>query len=158
MWSLGCGVSGDPLGDGDAVVLEVGDLVGVVGQQPDGRDAEVAQDLGGGAVVAGVGGQPEVEVGVDGVAAAVLELVGLQLGDQADPAALVAAQVDHDAAALLDDPLQRLVELGAAVAAAAAEHVAGQALGVHPGQHRRRRPVTSPYTSATCSESSTVIR
>ena len=80
-------------------------------------DAEVAQDLGGGAVVAGVGGQPEVEVGVDGVAAAVLQLVGLQLGDQADAAALVAAQVDHDAAALLDDPRQRLVELGAAVAA-----------------------------------------
>ncbi len=84
----------------------------------------------------GVGGQAEVEVGVDGVPAAVLELVGLQLGDQADPTPLVAAQVDHHAAALLDDPLQRLVELGAAVAAVAAEHVPGQALAVHPGQHR----------------------
>ena len=93
----------DPLGDGDAVLLEVGDLVGVVGHQPDGADAEVLEDLGGGAVVAGVGRQAEVEVGVHGVATAVLELVGLQLRDQADPPALVAAQVDDDAAALRDD-------------------------------------------------------
>ena len=105
-----------------------------------------------------VGGQAEVEVGVDGVAAAVLELVGLQLGDQADPAALVAAQVDDHAAALLDDPLQGLVELGAAVAAVAAEDVAGQALGVHPGQHGLGDRTTSPWTSAMCSEPSTVIR
>ena len=90
----------DPLGDGDAVLLEVGDLVGVVGHQPDRADPEVLEDLGRGAVVAGVGRQAEVEVGVDGVAAAVLELVGLQLGDQPDPAALVAAQVDHHSPAL----------------------------------------------------------
>ena len=88
--------------------------------------------------MAGVRGQAEVEVGVDGVAAAVLQLVGLQLGDQADPPALVAAEVDDDAATLLDDPRERLVELGAAVAAVAAEHVAGQALGVHAGEHRLR--------------------
>ena len=80
--------------------------------------------------------QAEVEVGVDGVAAPVLELVGLQLRDQPDPASLVPAQVDHDAAALGDDALERLVELGAAVAALAAEHVTGQALRVHAGQHR----------------------
>ena len=112
--------------------------------------------------MAGVGRQPEVEVGVDGVAAGVLERVGLELGHQADPAALVPAQVDHDAAAGRDDPLQRLVELRPAVAALRAEHVAGQALGVHPGQHRLGPSSTasprSPYTSARCSEPSIVER
>ena len=52
------------------------------------------------------------------------------------PAALVAAQVDHHSPALGDDRGQRLVELRTAVAALAAEDVAGEALAVHPGQHR----------------------
>ena len=63
--------------------------------------AEVDQDLRTGAVVAGVGRQTEVEVGVDGVGAEVLQLVGLQLVQQADPPALVAADVEHQAAPLL---------------------------------------------------------
>ena len=54
---------------------------------------------------------------------------------QADPAALVPAHVEHDAAALGGDRGQRRVQLRAAVAALGAEHVAGQALGVHPDQH-----------------------
>ncbi len=136
MWSLGCGVSGTRSATGTPKSSRLLTLSGLLVSSRTLRDAQVAQDLGGGAVVAGVGGQAEVEVGVDGVAAAVLQLVGLQLGDQADPPALVAAQVDDDAAALGDDPLERLVELRPAVAAVAAEHVAGQALGVHPGEHR----------------------
>ena len=54
----------------------------------------------------------------------------------ADAAALVAAEVDDDAAALRGDLPHRGVELRAAVAAARAEHVAGQALAVDPDEHR----------------------
>ena len=125
-----------PLGDSDPEVLQAGGLGGVVGHQAHRGDPEVAQDLGRGAVVARVGGQAQVEVGVDRVAPAVLELVGLQLGDQADAAALVAAEVDHHSPALGDDPGEGLVELGPAVAPLAAEDVTGEALAVHPGQHR----------------------
>ena len=57
------------------------------------------------------------------------------LAPEAHPAALVAAHVDDDAA-LGGDPLERAVELRPAVAALRAEHVAGEALGVHP--HERR--------------------
>ena len=53
---------------------------------------------------------------------------------QADAAALVAAHVQHHAAALARDHRHRGVQLRAAVTAARAEHVAGQALGVHPHQ------------------------
>ena len=54
---------------------------------------------------------------------------------EADAPPLVAAQVDDDAAALLGDPPQGEVELGAAVAAGRAEDVAREALAVHPDQH-----------------------
>src|SRR5690606_28790485 len=43
----------------------------------------------------------------------------------------------HKAAALGGDPLERLLELGAAVAAAAEERVAGQAFGMDAGEHGR---------------------
>ena len=122
------------------------------------RDAEVAEDLRADAEVAGVGGQPEVEVGVDGVAAAVLQPVGRQLVHQPDAAALVAAQVDHDAATAVGDGAQRGVQLRPAVAAQRAEHVAGQALGVHAGRARRCPSPISPRTSATCSAPSTALR
>ena len=65
----------------------------------------------------------------------VLQLVGAQLVQQTDAAALVAADVEHHAAALVGHRVQRGVQLRAAVAAQRAEHVAGQALGVHPDEH-----------------------
>ena len=98
-------------------------------------DTQVDEDLRAGAVVARVGRQAEVEVGVDRVAPRVLQLVGLQLVQQADPPALMPAHVEHDAAALARRRRQRGVQLRAAVAAQRAEHVAGQALRVHPDQH-----------------------
>ena len=89
----------DALGDLDPVGAEVVALGGVVRDQPQPLDAELEQDLGRRAVLARVDRQAEVQVRVDGVVAAVLQLVGLQLGRDADAAALVAAQVDDDAAA-----------------------------------------------------------
>ena len=107
----------------------------VVGQQPHRADPQVDQDLGADSVISGIGGQPELEVGVHGVFAGVLQLVGLQFVHQPDAAALVAAHVQHHAAPLPSDHRQRGIELGSAVATTGAEHVTGQALGVHAHQH-----------------------
>src|SRR5690606_2212242 len=85
-----------PLGHLDPVLLQLGRVVGVVRHQADGRDAEVPQDLGARGVVALVLAEAERQVGVDRVLAQVLQLVGAQLVQQADPPALVAAQVDDD--------------------------------------------------------------
>ena len=85
--------------------------------------------------MAAVGGQSEVEVGIDGVTTGVLEGIGLQLGDQADPAPLVAPQVDHHSPALGDDLGHRFVELRTTVTSVAAEDVTCQAFRVHPGQY-----------------------
>ena len=66
---------------------------------------------------------------------AVLQLVGLQLVGDPDAPALVAAQVDDHAQAGVGDHAQGGLQLGAAVAAAGPEHVAGEAFAVHPHQH-----------------------
>ena len=71
---------------------------------------QVGEDLGADAVVADVGGQAHGQVGVDNVGAGLLQLVGLQLVQQADPPALVPAHVEHDAAALGGDGLEGGVE------------------------------------------------
>ena len=97
--------------------------------------AEVGEDLRAVAVVAGVGRQPELEVGVDRVAAVVLQRVGAQLVQQPDPAALVAAQVDTTPRPSSATARSAASSCGAAVAAQRAEHVAGEALRVHPHEH-----------------------
>ena len=107
------------------------------------RQPEVDEDLRADAVVAQVGGQAELEVRVDGVEPLLLQLVGAQLVQQADAAALL-REVEQHAAALLLDHRERRLELLAAVAAQRVEDVAGEALGVHAHEHvlgaRRRRP------------------
>src|SRR3954447_11698213 len=65
----------------------------------------------------------------------VLNRIGPDLLRETDAAALVASQVDDDAGALIDDRLEREVELPPAVAASRAEDVTCQALGVHPDQN-----------------------
>nr|WP_244524310.1 hypothetical protein [Geodermatophilus dictyosporus] len=142
---------GHPLGHRDAEQLELGGLVGVVRQQPHPVGAQRGQHLRGGGVVALVLAAAEGQVGLVGVEAGVLEGVGVELGVQADAAALL-AQVQQDAAGVGDE-LGRLAQLRPAVAPLAAEHVAGQALAVRAHQRRlaagratvdRAAPVAQP--------------
>src|SRR5918997_6144216 len=134
LW-VGLGEQRHALGDPEAEPLETAALRRVVGERPHCGDAEVDQDLGADAVLAAVDRHAERDVGVDGVVALLLQGVGLELVADADAAALVAPQVDDDAEALLGDAPHRLGELGPAVAAQRAEHVAGQALAVHPHEN-----------------------
>ena len=61
-------------------------------------EPEVEEDLRADAVVAEVGREAEAFVGLDGVGTRVLERVGLELVEEADAPALLAAQVDDHAA------------------------------------------------------------
>ena len=123
-----------PLHHLEPVAAHRPDLAGVVGEQPQLAHAQVVEDLGPHAVVAQVGREAQRQVGLDRVQAAVLQVVGLDLVDQADAAPFL-AQVDEHPAPLLGDALHGQVALEAAVAAQAVQGVAGQALGVHPHQH-----------------------
>ena len=96
---------------------------------------ERLQHLRGDRVVALVLAVAEREVRLVGVEAGVLQRVGVELGVQADAAPLL-PQVQQEAAGV-GDPLDGLAQLRPAVAALAAEHVAGEALAVRPDQRRR---------------------
>src|SRR6185295_11505092 len=78
-----------------------------------------------------VGGEAELQVGLDGVVALVLELVRLELLDQADAAAFL-PDVEEDAALLAGDEGERGFHLLAALAAERVEDVAREAFGVDP--------------------------
>src|ERR1700733_315541 len=101
----------DPLGDVEAEALESAVLDRVVGHEPHGGHAEVDQHLGPDAVLPAVDGEPLLQVGVHRVVALLLQLVGPDFVAQADAAALVAAQVDQDAAPFLLDQIQRGLQL-----------------------------------------------
>src|SRR5205807_1090324 len=101
--------------DLEAVGLDAGDLARVVRQDPDRREPEVGEDLVADPVLAGVSREAELEIGLDGVETLILELVGAQLVQQADPAPLL-GHVEEDALLRRADLRERLPELLPAVA------------------------------------------
>ena len=74
-------------------------------------------------------------VGLDRVRALILQLIGAQLIEQPDAAALLVF-VDQQAAAFGGDGIEGQLELPAAIAAQAVEHVAGETLGMDAHQGR----------------------
>src|SRR5262249_16717463 len=105
-------LDGHPLDHLEPVALDADDLLGVVGEDAQPLRPEVHEDLRADAVVAEVGLEAEGLVGLHGVLAVVLDLVGAQLVDEADAAPFL-AHVHEDAAALALDDGERLVELRA---------------------------------------------
>src|SRR5665213_145931 len=92
-----------PLDDVEPEALETSVLCGIVGHEPHGGHAQVDQDLGTDAVLARVGRKAQLEVGIDGVEALLLEVVGAQLVGEADAPSLMAPQVHEHAAPVLVD-------------------------------------------------------
>src|SRR5215212_3864553 len=122
------------LDDAQAEPLDACCLARVVREDADRRQAEVVQDLVPDPPLPCVGWKAELEIRLDGVEPAFLELVGLQLVEQADAAALL-RHVEEDAAFLVRDPAQGEVELLAAVAPQRVEDVAGQTLRMVAYEH-----------------------
>ena len=120
------------------------------------RQAEVGEDLVADPPLARIGREAELEVRLDRVEPLLLQLVRLQLVQQADAAALL-RHVEEDAALLGGDPPQREVELLAAVAAQRVEDVARQTFGVHAHEHVLGA-VDLPRTSARCGRPVSVSR
>ena len=99
-----------------AVAPQAGNLAGVVGDQAQAMNPQVAEDLGTDAVVAQVRREAQAFVGLHRVEAAVLQGVGPQLVDQADPTPLL-AQVHHNPFTGGVDHAQRRLQLGPAITA-----------------------------------------
>src|SRR5690242_19423784 len=68
----------------EPVALDAHNLLRVVGEDLEVLHPEIDQDLGPDAVVPQVGAESEGVIGLDGVLARILKLVGLQLVEQAD--------------------------------------------------------------------------
>src|SRR5262245_19599221 len=133
---VGWDLDGDAFDNAQAVAVQADDLAGVVGEQADVADAQIVENLGADAVVTQIGAEAEAVVGFDSVEPlGLLELVGLELGQEANALAFL-THVEHDALAGLADLRHGLVELGTAVAQATAEDVTGEALAVNADQHR----------------------
>ena len=132
---VGLDHDGDVLHDGEAVAFQADTLDGVVRDETNLADAHLTKYLGTNAILAFVGTEAEVYVGIDCVVALLLELVGGYLVHQSYAATFL-AEIDDEAFALLLDHAHRLVELLAAIATLAAEDVARHAAGVHAHQHR----------------------
>jgi two-component system, LytTR family, sensor kinase len=128
-------LAGDALDDFDAAGFEGGDFVGIVGQEADICDPEVAEDRGREFVNTEIRFEAKLFVGLDGVGAGILEFVGADFVEEADAAAFFLF-VDDEAAAGGGDGLEGEFKLSAAVATQAVENVAGEALGVNPDEHR----------------------
>src|SRR5690348_912394 len=71
--------------DAQPVALEADHLARIVGDRSDGLQPEVEQDLRADAVVAQVGGEAELLVGLHRVRSTILQLVRLELVEEADP-------------------------------------------------------------------------
>src|SRR5262245_54455292 len=116
--------------------FEADDFFRIVGKQADLANAEIDEDLGADSVLAQIRREAEALIGFDGVQPLqLLQLIGAQLGQQADAAAFL-AHVQDDTLARLGDLEHRLVQLRAAVAQHAGEDVAGQALAVNANKNR----------------------
>src|SRR4051794_23722566 len=86
---VGCDLEGHPLDDLESEPFEATELGRVVRHQPHRRDPEVGEYLRADAVLTAVGRQAELQVGVHGVVALVLEPVGPDLVTDADTTAFV---------------------------------------------------------------------
>src|SRR5205807_10386657 len=119
---------GDALDDLEAVSLEPHQLHGIVGEHANRGEPQIEQDLRPDAVVAQIGLEPELAVRLDRVVPRVLQLVRLELVEEADPPPFL-IEVYHDAAAFGRDHPHGGVQLPAAIAPPRAEHVAGETFG-----------------------------
>ena len=76
---VGCGDTGNSLGHHDSGRFESSNLVRIVGQKPNGFNAEVAYDSGRQPIAAQIALETQLLVGFDGIGALVLKLVGAEL-------------------------------------------------------------------------------
>src|SRR5579884_40907 len=120
---IGRNAQRDPLDDLQPVAFQSRDLHGVVGHKPDLLETQIDHDLRADAIIPQIGLKAEHLVGLHGIGALLLQLIGAQLIDQADAAPLL-LQIDQHAAPLIGDHLQRQVQLAAAVALERVEQIA----------------------------------
>ena len=107
----------------------------VVGHQLELADTEVITHDFADTVIAHIRMKAELFIGLNRISAFILQFVGADLVQQTNTPPFL-TEIKQRAAPLGGNLLQRGLELRATVTAHAEQGIAGQALGVHPTQHR----------------------
>jgi len=123
----------DAVLDVDAVIDQPLALQRVVGHQPHAVDAQFLEHRSRHLVGSSVGRQPKSKVCVQGVVTQVLEVVGLNLGIQADASSFLTEVYDRADSGVLHGSHGQL-QLRATVALEAPKRVTGEAFGVNAHQ------------------------
>ncbi len=130
---FGAKVCGFPADDLHPAGAECGELVRIVGQQADAADTQCPQHAGCDQEVALVSVPAQRAVGVQRIQPPILQRIGTELVDQPDASTLL-CQIKQDAGPLGGHAADRSTQLLAAIAAQAAEQIAGEALGMDADQ------------------------
>src|SRR6202030_4027383 len=111
----------------DAVLRQCARFARIVREQTNPLDPKIAQDRSRQAEVPAIGPEPKGMIGLNRIEADVLQFVCLQLGHQADAAALLIL-IDHESATFLGDGLHGHLQLVMAIATQRPEYFSGKAL------------------------------
>ena len=123
----GSWAAGNPLGNVNARSLELSHFVGIVREQADIAQAERLQGFGSKGVVARVIRKSQTTIRFNGIESRILQLVGLELIDEANSAPFLRQVEQHSRRRGCNFP-QRKLELRAAVATLGREYVSREAL------------------------------
>ena len=121
MWDL----QRNPFGNGQAIPFQSNDLARIIGQETDLFDAQINQDLRADAVITQIRQESQRFIGLDGIEPLVLQIISLELIDQADASSFL-AHVNDDPRAVFADRFKRGFHLGVAVAAQRMKNVPRQ--------------------------------
>ena len=130
-------LDGNALHDLQPISVDADDFARVVRHEPDVAKTKIHKDLSAYPVIAQVGFEPQLQVSFDGITPRVLQLIGFDLVQQSDPAALL-VEVEQHTAPFLVDHLHRPVELIPAVTTKGTKHIGRQAARVHSHEGRLR--------------------
>src|ERR687892_2056263 len=120
--------------DFETVVLQTCNFTGVVGQQANLMDTEIAQHLRADAIIPQIFFETELKIRFYGVPTLILQGIGFDLVGETDTSPLL-VHINQNTFALLVDKPEGLPNLIAAIATLRPEYVARQAFRMHTNQN-----------------------
>src|SRR5438067_7195795 len=121
----------------NAVTLETYNLFRIVGQESELAHTEIVKNLRAQSVIAQIGRETELRIGLDGIESFLLQLVSMNFCREADPAAFLPHIKEH-AVSFLGDLAERCVKLVPAIASSRPEDIARQTFAVHAHERGAR--------------------
>ena len=123
-----------PFHDFQTIAFDADDLSRIVRDEPDPSQSEARENLCSDTVVSQIRFEAQLQIRLDRIAALILKAIGFDFVEEADAAPFL-IEVQQHATSLVLDHLHGVMQLVAAVAAQRAQHIGGQATGMHPHQN-----------------------